>query len=61
MAYMQQYTVQYEDEELKIFLLDPHRQTMIDLEYFIQELRDKGHHVMTSIEANEDGFHQFRP
>jgi hypothetical protein len=55
-AYMQHYTVQYENEELQPFFLDPHRQTMIDLEYCIQKLRDKGHRMMTFIDANEDYF-----
>jgi hypothetical protein len=59
-AYMQEHTIQYADEELRTFIIDPHRQTIIDLEYFVQELKDKGHHVFIFIDANEDGQHQFQ-
>jgi hypothetical protein len=59
-AYMQQHTIQYTDEELRPFIIDPHRQTNINLEYFVQELNDKGHHVLIFIYANEDEQHQFQ-
>jgi hypothetical protein len=36
MAYMQQHIIQYADEELRPFNIDPHRQTIIDLEHFVQ-------------------------
>jgi hypothetical protein len=35
-AYMQQHTLQYADEELISLIIDPHRQTIIDLEHFVQ-------------------------
>jgi hypothetical protein len=58
-AYMQQHTIQYADEELISVIIDPHRQTIIDLEHFVQELKDKGHHVLIFIDASEDKQHQF--
>jgi hypothetical protein len=57
---MQQHTIQYADEELRPFILDPHRQTIIDLDQFVQELKDKGHHILIFIDANEDEQHQFQ-
>jgi hypothetical protein len=59
-AYMQEHTIQYADEELRPFIIDPHMQTIIDLEHFVQELKDKGHHVLIFIDANKDEQHQFQ-
>jgi hypothetical protein len=58
-AYMQQHTLQYADEELIPFITDTHRQKIIDLEQFLQELKDKGHLVLIFIDANEGDQHQF--
>jgi hypothetical protein len=59
-AYMQEHTIQYADKDLRPFIIDPHRQTVIDLEYFLQKLKDKVHHVLIFIDANEDEQHQFQ-
>jgi hypothetical protein len=59
-AYMQEHTIQYADEELRPFIIDPHSQTIIDLEHFVQELKDKGDHVVIFIDTNEDTQHQFQ-
>jgi hypothetical protein len=59
-AYIQHHTIQYADEELRPFIIDPQRQTIIDLEHFVQELKDKGHHVFIFIDANEEEQHQFQ-
>jgi hypothetical protein len=37
-ASRQQQCVQYADEELIPYVLDPHKQTLIDLQYFVQEI-----------------------
>jgi hypothetical protein len=50
----------YSEEELRPFIIYPHRQTIIDLEHFVQELKDKGHHELIFIDANEDEQHQFQ-
>jgi hypothetical protein len=34
--------------------IDPHKQTLVDLEYFIHELRNKGHDVAIFIDANQN-------
>jgi hypothetical protein len=55
-----QYKIQYEDEELRPFLLIPHRQTLIDLEYFVKDLKDANHEVLIFMDANENETHQFQ-
>jgi hypothetical protein len=34
----QQLGIMYEDEELRTYLVDPHKQTLIDLKYFVDSL-----------------------
>jgi hypothetical protein len=57
---MQQHTVQYTEKEVRPFIIDPHRQTITNLEHFLQELKDKVHHVLIFIDANEVEQHQFQ-
>jgi predicted AAA+ superfamily ATPase len=57
---MQEHKIQYADEELRSFIIDPHKQTIVDLEHFVQELKDKGHHVLIFKDSNEDDQHQFQ-
>jgi hypothetical protein len=56
----QQYNIQYEDEELIPFLLSPHRQTLIVLEYFVKDLKDANHEVLIFLDAHENETHQFQ-
>jgi hypothetical protein len=58
-TYMQEHTIQYADKEPITFIIDPHMQTIIDLEHFVHTLKYKGHHVLIFIDANEDEQHQF--
>jgi hypothetical protein len=37
-AWRQQYQIQYSDESARVGSIDPHRQTMVDLEYFFRKL-----------------------
>jgi hypothetical protein len=60
MASAQQYKIQYEGKELRPFLLNIHRQTIIDLEYFVKDLKDTNHEVMILLDANENETHQFQ-
>jgi hypothetical protein len=55
-ASRQQDTIQYADEELIPFLVDLYTQTLIDLQYFVQELQsqDLQHEVIVMIDANQD-------
>jgi hypothetical protein len=59
-ASTQQYKIQYEDEELRPFLLSPHWQTLIDLEYFVKDLKDANHEVLILLDSNENETHQFQ-
>jgi hypothetical protein len=59
-ASAEQYKIQYEDEELRPFLLSPHRQTLIDLEYFVKDLKDANQEVLIFMDANENETHQFQ-
>jgi hypothetical protein len=41
-ASKQQQCIQYADDELLPYILDPHKQTIIDLKYFVQEIQQQG-------------------
>jgi hypothetical protein len=43
----------YADEELRPFMMTPHHQTMIDIQYFVQDLQDKGHEIIVMIDPNQ--------
>jgi hypothetical protein len=60
-ASRQQQCVQYSDEELRPYVLDPHKQTRIDLQYFVQELLQGGDEVILFLDANQDEYHPYRP
>jgi hypothetical protein len=49
----QQLGVMYEDEELRPYLVDPHKQTLIDLQYFLEKLKAKDHEVLILMDANQ--------
>jgi hypothetical protein len=59
-ASAQQYTIQYEDEELRLCILNPHHQALIDVEYFFKDLKDVNHDVLIFMDANENETHQFQ-
>jgi hypothetical protein len=59
-ALAQQYKIQYEDEELRPFLLSPHRQSLIDLEYLVKDVKDANHEVLIFMDANENEAHKFQ-
>jgi hypothetical protein len=60
-AYRQQQCIQYADEELIPYVLDPHKQTLIDLQYFFQELLQGGDEVILFLDANQDEYQSYRP
>jgi hypothetical protein len=60
-ASRQQQCVQYADEELRPYVLDPHKQTFIDLQYFVQELQQGGDEVILFLDANQDEYQSYRP
>jgi uncharacterized protein (DUF2141 family) len=54
-ASKQQQCIQYTDDELLMpYVLDPHKQTMIDLKYFVQELQQEGEELILFLDANQD-------
>jgi hypothetical protein len=60
-AWKQQYNIQYEDESASIGNIDPHKQTLVDLEYFVNDLRNKEHNVDIFIDANHNDKRCYRP
>jgi hypothetical protein len=52
-TWRQQYQTQYADESARVGAIDPHKQIMVDLEYFVKELRDEGHEVVVFMDANQ--------
>jgi hypothetical protein len=45
-ASTQQLGIIYEDEELRPYLVDPHKQNLIDLQYHVEKLKADGHEVL---------------
>jgi hypothetical protein len=41
-ASKQQFGIMYEDEELWPYLVDPHKQTLIDLQYHVEKIKVDG-------------------
>jgi hypothetical protein len=60
-ASRQQQCVKYADEELRPYVLDPHKQTLIDLQYFVQELLQGGDEDILFMDANQDEYQPYRP
>jgi hypothetical protein len=56
-----QHCVQYADEELRPYVLDPHKQTLIDLQYFVQELQQGEDEVIIFLDANQEEYQSYRP
>jgi hypothetical protein len=52
-ASQQQLGIMYEDEELRPYLVDPHKQTIIDLQYHIEILKSNGNEVLILMDANQ--------
>jgi hypothetical protein len=60
-ASRQQQCDQYADEELISYVLDPHKQTLIDLQYFVQELLQVGDEFIIFLNANQDEYQPYKP
>jgi hypothetical protein len=43
----------YEYEELRTYLVDPHKQNLIDLQYFVEKLKATGHEALILMDANQ--------
>jgi predicted SpoU family rRNA methylase len=51
----------YKDEELRPYLLDPHKQTLIDVPYFVEKLKATGHEVLVLMDANQAEEQTYQP
>jgi hypothetical protein len=60
-ASKQQQCIQYTDDELSPYVLDPHKQTLIDLQHLVQELQQEGEEVILFLDANQDDQQRYRP
>jgi hypothetical protein len=43
----------YEDEEVRPYIVDPHKQTLTDLKYHVKKLKRDGHEVLIFMDANQ--------
>jgi hypothetical protein len=59
-ASKQQQCIKYADDELRPYDLDPHKQTLIDLQYFVQELQQEGEDVILFLDENQDEHQTYR-
>jgi phage gp45-like len=60
-TWRQKYQIQYADESARVGSIVPHRKTMVNLEYFVRELRDEGHAVVVFMDANQNESRCYRP
>jgi hypothetical protein len=51
----------YKDQELWPFLFDPHKQTLIDLQYFVEERKENGHEVLILMNENQAEKQTYQP
>jgi hypothetical protein len=51
----------YKDEELRPFLVDMHKQTLIDLQYFVEKLKVNGHKVLILMDASQAEGKTYQP
>jgi hypothetical protein len=51
----------YKDEELPPYLMDPHKQTLIELQHFVEKLKATGHEVLILMDANQAERQTYRP
>jgi hypothetical protein len=49
----QQLGIMYKDEELRPYLVDPYKQTLIDLQYFVEKLKKIVHEVLILMDVNQ--------
>jgi hypothetical protein len=57
----QQKCIQYAYDELRPYVLDPRKQTLIDVQYFVQELQQEGEEVILFLDTNQDDQQTYRP
>jgi hypothetical protein len=52
-ASKQKHEIMYEDEEMRPYLVDPHKQTLIYLQYHVEKLKTDGHEVLIFMDSNQ--------
>jgi hypothetical protein len=57
----QQLGITYNYEELRPYLVDPHKQTLIDVPYFVEKLKAIGHEVLILMDANQAEEQTYQP
>jgi hypothetical protein len=57
----QQLVILYEDKDLRPFLVDPRKQTIIDLQYFVDKLKANGHKVLILMDTNQAKEQTYQP
>jgi hypothetical protein len=60
-ARKQEHNIQCKDESARIGNIYPHKQTLVDLEYFVNDLRHKEHDVAIFVDANHNYRRCYRP
>jgi hypothetical protein len=60
-AWKQQHNIENENDTARVGKNDPHKQTLVDVEYFVHELRNKGHDVAIFIDATKNDSWCYRP
>jgi hypothetical protein len=55
-----QFRMHYADKSVRVDIY-PFKQTLINLEYFVLDLKRRGHEVAIVIDANESGARNARP
>jgi predicted AAA+ superfamily ATPase len=56
-----QQCIQYADDEMRPYIVDTQKQTLIDVQYFVQELQQEGEEVILFLDANQDDQQTYRP
>jgi hypothetical protein len=57
----QQLEIMYEDEELRPYLVDIHKQTLSDLQYVVEKLKAVGHEVLILMDDNQAKEQTYQP
>jgi hypothetical protein len=60
-AWKQQHNIQYKDESVCIGNINSHKQTLVDLDYFVNDLRHKEQNVAIFIDANQNDRRCYMP
>jgi hypothetical protein len=60
-AWIMQRNIQYKDDTSRVGKSYLHKKTLVDLEYFVHELRNKDHDLAIFIDANQNDRRCYKP